>query len=149
MPRRGVDEWFWTVSDLQRLQGEMLRSTRPVVATGKCWEPRVDVIEDERRFIIKAEIAGVRGEEIQLLYIPERHSLLIRGFREDEEAQSKGRRFHQMEIPSGEFAREVNLPEVAIDHQSMRAQYKNGFLMVVIPKAETVVVTQTITIQGL
>jgi HSP20 family molecular chaperone IbpA len=101
MPRRGVDEWFWTVGDLQRLQGEMLRSTRPVVATGNCWEPRVDIVEEEHSFVIKAEIAGVRGEEIQLLYIPERHSLLIRGFREDDGGQSPGRRFHEMEIPSG------------------------------------------------
>jgi HSP20 family protein len=148
MPRRGVDEWFWTYGDLQRLQGEMLRS-RPVVATAKCWEPRVDVIEDERNFIIKAEIAGVRGEDIQLLFLPERHSIMIRGVRSEEEGPSSGRRLHQLEIPFGEFAREVSLPEVPIEHQNMRAQYKNGFLLVLIPKAETIVVTQTITIQGL
>ena len=148
MPRRGVDEWIWTVGDLQQFQSELLRS-RPVVAKGNCWEPRVDVIEDERRFIVKAEIAGVRGEDIQLLYIPERHSVLIRGFRRDEDGTSEGRRFHQLEIPSGEFAREVTLPDVPIDGQSMRAQYRNGFLLVMIPKAETVVVTRTITIQGL
>ena len=148
MPRRGVDEWFWTVADLQRLQGEMMRS-RPVVATGKAWEPRVDVIEDDRKFVLKAEIAGVRGEDIQLLYIPERHSVLIRGLRQDEDGPSNGRRFHQIEIPTGEFAREVRLPDVPIDAQNMRAQYRNGFLTVMIPKAETVVVTQTITIQGL
>jgi HSP20 family protein len=142
-----VDEWFWTVGDLQRIQGEMLR-TRPAVASGNCWEPRVDLIEDERRFIIKAEIAGVRGEEIQLLYIPERHSILIKGFRQDEDGQIQGRRFHQMEIPSGDFAREVNLPDIQIDAQSMRAQYRNGFLLVMIPKADGVVVTTTITIEG-
>ena len=148
MPRRGVDEWFWTYGDLQRLQGELLRS-RPVVASGKCWEPRVDVIEDDRNFVIKAEIAGVRGEDIQLLFLPERHSILIRGVRHDDEGPSSGRRLHQLEIPFGEFAREVTLPEVPIDHQNMRAQYRNGFLHVLIPKAETLVVTQTITIQGL
>jgi HSP20 family protein len=136
MPQRGVEEWFWTYGDLQRLQGELLRS-RPVVASGKCWEPRVDVIEDERNFVIKAEIAGVRGEDIQLLFLPERHSILIRGFRNDDDG------------PSGEFAREVSLPDVPIDPQNMRAQYKNGFLLVMIPKAETLVVTQTIKIQGL
>jgi HSP20 family protein len=148
MPRRGVDEWFWTYGDLQRLQGELLRS-RPVVANGNCWEPRVDVIEDDQNFIIKAEIAGVRGEDIQLLFLPERHSVLIRGFRKGDEELSSGKRFHQLEIPSGEFSREVSLPEVPLQPQNMRAQYKNGFLYVLIPKAETLVVTQTITIQGL
>jgi HSP20 family protein len=147
MPRRGVDEWFWTFSDLQRLQGEMLRS-RPVVASGKCWEPKVDVVEDDRSFIIKAEIAGVRGEDIQLLFLPERHTIVIRGSRSDD-GSAPARRVHQLEIPFGEFAREVSLPEVPLDHQNMRAQYKNGFLLVLIPKAETLVVSQTITIQGL
>jgi HSP20 family molecular chaperone IbpA len=146
MPRRGVDEWFWTVSDLQRLQTELIRS-RPGVATGKCWEPRVDVIEEESRFIIKAEIAGARGEDIQLIYIQERHSLLIRGFRKDD-APTEGKRFHQLEIPTGEFAREIVLPEMSLDTQNMRAQYRNGFLYVMIPKAETIIVTHTITFQG-
>src|SRR5690242_15164064 len=113
MPRRGVDEWFWTYGDLQRLQGELLR-TRPVVASGTCWEPRVDVIEDERNFVIKAEIAGVRGEDIQLLFLPDRHSIVIRGSRMDDIDASKGRRVHQLEIPFGEFAKEVVLPEVPV-----------------------------------
>ena len=119
------------------------------MATGKCWEPRVDVIEDERSFTIKAEIAGVRGEDIQLLFLSERYSLLIRGIRYDDDDLEANKRFHQMEIPSGEFAREVSLPEVPLDTQNMRAQYRNGFLLVVIPKVGTLVVTQTITIQGL
>ena len=106
-------------------------------------------MEDDRNFIIKAEIAGVRGEDIQLLFLPERHSILIRGVRSEDDSPASGRRLHQLEIPFGEFAREVKLPEVPIEHQNMRAQYKNGFLLVMIPKAETIVVTRTITIQGL
>ena len=147
MPRKGVDEWIWTVKDLQRLQGELLRS-RPVVATGNCWEPRIDLIETSHNLIIKAEIAGVKGEDIQLLYLPERHSIVIRGQREDDGA-SPGRRFHLMEIPSGEFAREISLPNVEIDPQNMKAQYRNGFLVVMIPKTGSVVVTGSVTIEGL
>ena len=147
MPRRSVDEWFWTVDDLQRLQAEMLRTTRPVVASGRCWEPRIDIVEEDRRLIIKAEIAGARGDDIQVHYISDRNSLVIHGHTGEEEAPSSGKRFHQMEIPSGQFAREVKLPDVPIDPQNMRAQYRNGFLIVMIPKAETVIVTQ-ITIQG-
>lgn len=148
MPQRGVDEWFWSVGDLQRLHEELLRS-RPVVASGKAWEPRVDVLEDERRFIVKAELSGVRGEEIQLMFLPERHSLIIRGRRDDETPTERRLRVHQLEIPFGEFSREVQLPDVPVAHESMRAQYHNGFLLVTIPKAETVVVTKTFTITGL
>lgn len=149
MPRRGVDEWFWSVGDLQRMTGEMV-SSRPVVASGKCWEPRIDLIEDEHRFLVKAEIAGVRGEDIQLVYLPERNSIVIRGIRQDEDAPHvHGRRLHQLEIPTGEFSREIKLPEMPLHVEGMRAQYKNGFLFVMIPKVETVVVTESITITGL
>jgi HSP20 family protein len=147
MPRRGVDEWFWSIGDLQRLSEELVRS-RPVVASGTSWEPRVDVMEDARRFTLKAEIAGVRGEDIQLLYIPDRHSVLIRGIRREEETSPGRTSCHQLEIFYGEFSREIKLPDVPIDAQGMRAQYRNGFLLVMIPKAESVVVTKTITIKG-
>src|SRR5690349_8978038 len=147
MPRRDVEEWFYQVgSDLQRLHEEMTR-VRPVLASGKMWEPRVDVLEDDSRIIIKAEVAGVRGEDIQLLYIPERHSVLIRGLRREEDYEDGDRvRFYQLEIFYGPFQREVKLPDVSVRSDQIKANYRNGFLIVLIPKQETVVV-QTLTIK--
>lgn len=141
MARREVEEWFWQVgSDLQRLSEEMHRF-RPAIAAGKAWEPRVDVIEDERRIIIKADIAGVRGEDIHLLYIPERHSVLIRGLRREEDYEDGERtNFYQLEIFYGPFQREVKLPDVSIRSDEIRASYRNGFLLVMVPKQEEVVV---------
>lgn len=147
MTRRGVD-FVWTVEDLTRIQREFTPS-RPAVATAKCWEPRVDVIEDAHGFAVKAEIPGVRGDDIQIFYLRERHSLVIKGYREDGESEAGGRRFLQMEIPAGQFSREVTLPDVPIDFEGMRAQYRKGFLIVMIPKAQSVVVTGTVTITGL
>ncbi len=60
MPRQDIDEWLWQVgNELQRLSEEMVR-TRPAIASGKGWEPRVDVLEDSSRILVKVEIAGVR-----------------------------------------------------------------------------------------
>ena len=149
MPRREVDEWFWQVgTELHRITEE-LSGGRPRVASGRAWEPRIDLIEESSRFLLKAEIAGVRGDEIQLLYVPERHSLLLRGTR-DEEDYSDGTRtgIHQLEIFYGEFQREVRLPAVPIDATQIRAQYRNGILLVTIPKLERIVVTRTVTIQN-
>ena len=149
MSRRGADSYNWSVDELIRFTNEFSRS-RPAVATGKCWEPRVDVIEDQRAFILRAELAGVKADDIQIIYLPERHSVVIRGFRDDTDmGDGDGRRFVTMEIPTGQFSREIRLPDVGIDSQSMRAQYRNGFLIVMIPKAQTVVVTGSITITGL
>ncbi|HWA83774.1 MAG TPA: Hsp20/alpha crystallin family protein [Fimbriimonadaceae bacterium] len=147
MARREVEEWFWQVgSDLQRLSEELHRF-RPAIASGNAWEPRVDVLEDERRIIIKAEIAGVRGEDIQLLYVPERHSVLIRGLRREEEFEDTERtNFYQLEIFYGPFQREVKLPDVSVRSDEIRASYRNGFLLVQIPKQERIVV-KTVTIK--
>lgn len=147
MSRRGVD-FVWTVEDLTRIQREFT-ATRPTVATGRCWEPRVDVIEDAQSFVIKAEIPGVRGDDIQIFFLRERNSVVIKGYREDGEPESDGRRFLQMEIPAGQFQREISLPEGPLHLQGMRAQYRKGFLTVMIPKAQSVVVTGTVTITGL
>lgn len=147
MPRRDVDDFFWQVgSELQRLTEEMTRS-RPGVAAHRCWEPRVDVLEDARRVIVRADIAGVRGDEIQLLYVPERHSLLIRGVRQEDDLGSDSRMtVHQLEILHGEFQREVKLPDVSLRPDEIRAQYRNGFLFVMIPKQERVVKSRTVTV---
>jgi HSP20 family protein len=148
MPRQDIDEWLWQVgNELQRLSEEMVR-TRPALASNKGWEPRVDVLEDSSRILVKAEIAGVRGEDISLLYLPERNSLLIRGQRNDEgEAVQDRTGFYQLEIFYGEFQREVRLPDIPIVVDQMKAQYRNGFLLVMLPKQERVVVTKTVTIK--
>lgn len=146
MARREVEEWFWQVgSDLQRLSEEMHRY-RPAIASGNAWEPRVDVLEDEDRILLKAEIAGVRGEDIQLLYIPERHSVLIRGLRREDDYQDGERtNCFQLEIFYGPFQREIKLPDVSIRSDQIRASYRNGFLLVQVPKQErTVIATVTI-----
>lgn len=148
MPKRDVEEWFWQLgSDFQLLHEEMLRG-RPKIAVGRAWEPRVDVFEEQHRILVKVEIAGVRGEDIQLLYIPEKHCLLLRGSREEEAFTDDGRiGIHQLEIFYGPFQREVELPDASVDAANIRAQYRNGFLIVMIPKMERIVVSRTITIK--
>ncbi len=135
--RREVDEWFWQLTGEMSPLAEELTTGRPRVATARFWEPRVDLIEEARRFLLKAEIAGVKAEDIQLLYIPERHSMLIRGVRSEGDHTDGDRQgVHQLEIYYGEFQREIKLPAGDIDSQGIRAQYRNGFLYVLIPKKE-------------
>ncbi len=149
MARREIDEWFWQVgSDLERI-GEELMNSRPKVATGKCWVPKVDVIEESRRLIVKAELAGVRGDDISLLYVPERHAILLRGQRPEQDFSDGSRTgIHQLEILYGEFEREIALPNVTIDSEGIKAQFRNGILLVMIPKRDRVVVTRTAQVKG-
>jgi HSP20 family molecular chaperone IbpA len=106
------------------------------------------VFEEEHRIMVRAELAGVRGDDINLLYIPERHSLLLRGVRDEEEICDGTRTgILQLEILYGPFSREVRLPDTPVDANGIRAQYRNGFLIVMIPKMDRVVVSRTITIK--
>ncbi|MHB8636006.1 MAG: Hsp20/alpha crystallin family protein [Fimbriimonadaceae bacterium] len=134
MRRRETEEWFFEIgTDLGRF-AEELSFGGPKLARSKLWEPRIDVFEDEARIVVRAEIAGVRGEDIRLVYVPERNSLLIRGIRSQEEIPDRAVA-HQLEIYYGEFEREQSLPECDFRPAGIRAQYRNGFLTVLLPKA--------------
>jgi len=148
MAKRETEEWLWQVgTDLQRLGHELSRG-RPSLATGKFWEPRVDVVEDQRKLLIRVELPGVKGEHVGLMYVPERHSVLIRGERHEEEAGDGSHgSYLQMEIPFGQFQREIKLPDTPIQTDQIRAQFRNGFLLVMIPKQDRVVVRGTITVR--
>jgi HSP20 family protein len=140
MPKRDVDEWFWQISGEMRPMTEELSSGRPRIANARFWEPRMDLVEEEDRFLLKAEIAGVKGQDIEILYLPEKHSLLVRGFREEGDVSDGNRQgVHQLEIYYGEFQREIRLPASHIAPQEIRARYRNGFLYVLIPKKEHIV----------
>ncbi len=149
MARRKVDEWYWQVgTDLQRIGDELTRS-RPALATGKYWEPRADVMDLGDKIVIRMELAGVRGEDIGLLYNHERNCILIRGLRTEDGSENDRLGFYQLEIPYGEFSREIALPDIPIQEKAIRAQYRNGFLIVMIPKAERIIVQTRVTITDL
>jgi HSP20 family protein len=135
--RRNPEVWFWQAGgDLLQLGGEGNLSPRRVGARN-FWEPRIDLIEDERHFYLKVELAGVRRDDVQLVYLPDRHSMLIRGVRREEKCfDSERTGAHQLEVYYGEFEREVPLPDFPIEPSEVRAQFENGFLNVLVPKAK-------------
>lgn len=134
MARRETHDWFFEIgADLARLSEELSQG-RIKIAHGPLWEPKIDVLEDDDKIIVRAEIAGVRGDAIRLIYIPERNSLLIKGMRR-EQPRSESVAAHQLEIYYGDFEREQQLPSVVVSPEGIEAQYRNGFLTVVIPKA--------------
>lgn len=139
MSRRDRDDFFWQGgADLNKLSVE-LSSLRPKLATKNSWEPHIDLTEETSRLVLKAEIAGVTGDEIELTYIPESHSILLRGNRvEDVESDEDRVGVFQLEILYGDFEREVALPpQISIDASNIRAMFRNGILIVLIPKEIT------------
>jgi HSP20 family protein len=98
-------------------------------ARAKIWQPPTDVYENDAAIIVQIEIAGMRDAEFVISL--EKRTLAIGGVRP---YLSAGGAYHQMEIPTGEFVSMVELP-APVDYDRVEAEYNDGFLLVVLPKA--------------
>ena len=96
------------------------------------WAPLVDVSEDEKEYLITAELPDMQREDVKVT--AENGTLRICGERKFEE-EKKGQRFHRIERAYGSFERCFSLPEGA-KADSVTAEYKNGVLKVHVPKTE-------------
>lgn len=95
------------------------------------WRPPTDLYETEQQIVIRIEIAGVKETDYQIILRNRR--LLVTGTRSD---VSERRAYHQMEIPFGEFAVEIEIP-FAIQYEQIMPNYQDGFLRIVLPKINT------------
>jgi HSP20 family protein len=94
------------------------------------WAPPADIREEEKQFVIHADLPGVEPKNIDVSL--EKGVLTIRG-RRDLESRDEKNGFRRVERVSGEFFRRFSLPDTA-DSQSVRARFTNGVLEVSIPK---------------
>ena len=96
------------------------------------WYPACDVFEDKESVKIVAELPGVKPEDVKLSL--ENNLLTIRGEKK-QEAEERSERVHRYERSYGTFERAFVLPST-VDGDNISAQYHNGVLTVVVPKAE-------------
>ena len=94
------------------------------------WSPPTDVYETEKEYVVRVEIAGMREADFEVTF--EDGFLFINGIRPD---ISERRAYHQMEIRFGKFSTTLAVPgPVDLDHSE--AQYKDGFMTVLLLKAK-------------
>ena len=96
------------------------------------WAPLVDITEDEKEYVIKAELPEVKKEDVKLTVHDD--VLSISGERKYEK-EEKGKKYHRVERAYGSFTRSFTLPEDA-DASKVAADYKDGVLKVYLPKSE-------------
>jgi HSP20 family protein len=95
------------------------------------WSPLVDITEDEKEYLIKAELPDIKKEDVRLTV--ENDVLAISGERKFEK-EEKGRKYHRIERAYGSFVRRFSLSEDA-DARNVTADFKNGVLQVHLPKS--------------
>ena len=94
------------------------------------WAPRVDIKEEDQRFVIYADVPGVDPANIEVNM--EKGILTIKGERVVEKNEQSGR-FTRVERAHGSFHRRFALPDSA-DADNISAIGKHGVLEIVIPK---------------
>ena len=96
------------------------------------WFPAVDVYEDKERLVIKAELPGLKQNEIDVSV--EADVLTIKGEKK-KETEVKEKNYYHLERAYGSFERRFNLP-VNVDASKIKATYKDGILELALPKKE-------------
>jgi len=96
------------------------------------WSPSVDIIEDDKEFLVKAELPEVQKQDVHVTV--DNGYLTIQGERKFENEQ-KNKRFHRSERAYGSFVRSFSLPEGA-DPSKVRAEFKDGLLQIHMPKSD-------------
>ncbi len=97
------------------------------------WAPSVDIEEDKDKYLIRADLPGVKKENIDVKL--ENGVLSIRGEKRSESETGEGTRNHRTERFYGSFARSFTLPD-SVQSDAVEAHYKDGVLSLTVPKAE-------------
>ncbi len=96
------------------------------------WAPLVDITEDAKEYLIKAELPEIKKDEVKISV--QNDVLAISGERKYEK-EEKDKKFHRIERAYGSFSRSFTIPEDA-DPEKVSAEFENGLLRVHIPKTE-------------
>jgi HSP20 family protein len=125
--------------DFKTLQTQLNRIFEPfarMTATDEdlvsgAWVPPVDVAETQDKILVRAEVPGIKQDEIQIEF--ENGLLTLRGERAIE--KTEGLTWHRVERTYGNFSRSFTLPRT-VDPEKITASYRDGILEIEVPKRE-------------
>jgi HSP20 family protein len=96
------------------------------------WAPAIDVFEDQESVTVKAELPGLKREDIELSV--QGSTLTISGERRRDEDPEDTEHFRS-ETYFGRFQRCIILPQ-PVDAAQVKATYRDGILCIELPKTE-------------
>jgi HSP20 family protein len=117
---------------LNRVIARVPRREENEAMTVADWVPLVDISETGAEYMIKAEIPGVKKEDVKVTL--ECGVLSIRGMRR-QEVEGNSKKYHRVEGSYGSFVRNFSLPDL-VDDAKLEAVVKDGILTLHLPKTE-------------
>jgi HSP20 family protein len=119
--------------EMTSLQNQMSRLfTTAFDGRQESWLPAVDVFETKDSVVLKAELAGMNPDDIEIEV--DDNVLTIKGERKFEEEVDEGR-YYRVERRFGSFQRSLALPQ-GVKSDDITANYEDGILEVKVPKVE-------------
>jgi HSP20 family protein len=135
---------FDPFEDMVRLQREVNRLFEDNSRTGnnhgteqttaRTWAPAVDIVEDGNEIVLKAELPGIKQDDIDIELTGD--TLILRGQRKFEDEQRK-EHYVRMERSYGAFQRSFTVG-VPVEQDKVSASYKDGVLEIHLPKSEAI-----------
>jgi HSP20 family protein len=141
-PGRGLIPWrpFRELEEMERRFEDILG--RPFLSSvwrrlpieERGWAPAIDVFEKEDKFVVKAELPGMKEEDIDISVVGD--TLTIKGERKAE-TEVKEEDYYCCERSYGSFSRSLAVPP-NVDAKKIEASFEDGILEISLPKAPEV-----------
>ncbi len=128
--RRSLFNMF---DDFDTFFDDFWRPSRTLAENGRAAVPAVDVIETDREYVIKAELPGVKKDDLNVSI--QDGVLTINAETKYEHEENKDGRLIRQERRYGKFVRSMRLGD-DVDAGMVKAEYKDGVLDLRVPKRE-------------
>lgn len=125
-PWRAFEDMERAVDEMLGMRGMARRRT----PQEREWMPSVEMFEKDNSYVIKAELPGVKSEDIDVSVTD--HNLTIRGEKQASR-ETKKEDYYLSEVSYGSFMRSIPLPE-NVDADKVKANFEDGMLEVMVPK---------------
>jgi HSP20 family protein len=130
---------FRDLATLQDRMNRLFEQTLPRIRSNQedslyagNWLPAVDIYENDQEIVLKADLPDVNPKDVEVRV--EDSTLFLKGERKFEN-EVKEENFHRIERTYGTFARSFVLPRT-VAAEKIAADYKNGVLVIKMPKRE-------------
>ena len=136
-PRWGISPWrpFRDLEEWERRFDDLLgRPLWRLPTDERGWIPAVDVFEKDDRFVVKAELPGMKDDDVDVSVVGD--TLTIKGEKKTE-TEVKNEDYYRCERSYGTFYRSIPIPS-NVDANKIEASFDDGVLEVTLPKSAKV-----------
>jgi HSP20 family protein len=135
LPAFGAFRPFDELSRMRRQMDRIMDAMweRPASVMGAGVFPAINLTEDENFFYVRAELPGVKAEDLDIQATS--RNLTVAGERKVS-VENGAARYHRREREGGRFSRALALPK-EIDAERIEARLLNGILTLKVPKSES------------